>query len=326
MWLGIIGEPMAVDDDDDLLEITTRHGVVPSPVVGDGPVIPTLIIVSGTNAIGRMFRIEGENPLTIGRSPTATVVLGDEGISRIHARVEAQGNEVTLTDLGSSNGTFVNGVRIDGPRHLQDGDKIQFGGTTLMKFSYRDSADEVLQRNLYESATRDALTQAHNKKFFAEVLTQALAHSARYEAALSLVMFDLDRFKEVNDRFGHLAGDMVLRHFALLVHRQVRGEDLFCRWGGEEFVLVLRNCPAHYAIQVAERIRTDLEAAVFRGFPDVKATVSAGVVTYAKGRFSTPDDFIAAADARLYQAKQNGRNRIVAEPNGEKTEPFSTHE
>lgn len=305
----------APEEDDELFsEVTTRNGVAPTAVVGDGPVVPTLIIVSGTHAIGRTFRIEGDQPLLIGRSPNATIVLSDEGISRIHARVEHTGGDVTITDLNSSNGTFINGTRIQGPSQLKDGDKIQFGSTTLIKFSYRDSADEVLQRNLYESATRDALTQAHNKKFFTEVLTQALAHSSRHGGVMSLVMFDLDRFKAINDRFGHVAGDAVLRQFSLLVHRQVRSEDLFARWGGEEFALVLRNCPRRYAVQVAERIRGDFEAVTIRGFPELKATVSAGVAICANARFTTPDDFVGAADARLYQAKNGGRNRVVADP------------
>jgi diguanylate cyclase (GGDEF)-like protein len=301
------------EGDQQFEDVTTRHGVMPS-VVGDGELVPTLVIVSGTNSIGRTFRIDDGQPLVIGRSPSAHIPLADDGISRLHARVERHRDDVTIADLQSRNGTFVNGARIEAPRVLKDGDKIQFGSTTMIKFTYRDSADEALQRNLYESATRDGLTHAHNKKFFTEALAKEFAYVSRHDGKLSLTMFDLDHFKSVNDRFGHLAGDAVLKYFALLVHEQVRSEDLFARWGGEEFVLLLRDCPCEQAVRVAERIRRDFAELSIRGFPEVKATVSGGVSTFVKGRFSNSAELIAGADALLYQAKNAGRNRIVSEP------------
>src|SRR5690606_2510180 len=140
--------------------------------------------------------------------------LEDEGVSRLHACLQREENgTVQLRDLGSTNGTYVNGIRGD-DFQLRDGDRIQVGSVTILKFSYQDSLEEQFQQQLYESATRDPLTQAFNKRFFSEQLEKDFSHSARHGLALSLVILDVDQFKKLNDTHGHPAGDHVLQRMA----------------------------------------------------------------------------------------------------------------
>lgn len=298
-------------------EMTTRTGVQPK-APDAGTLVPTLVVVAGSSSVGRIFRIEGDQPLVIGRSPTVQISIGDDGVSRVHAQVQRNGDEIHLVDLGSRNGTHLNGNRITATTSLKDGDKIQVGSTTMMKFSYRDSLDEALQRNLYESATRDPLTIVHNKKYFAEALEKEFTFASRHpESSLSLMMIDIDHFKQVNDRFGHLAGDAVLKQVATCINGLIRAEDTFARWGGEEFAMLLRNCPAAHVIEVAERVRKTVAALTLKGVPaELKITISIGVASFVPGRFSEATGLVRLADEQLYRAKNGGRNRVEAPPAG----------
>jgi diguanylate cyclase (GGDEF)-like protein len=184
-----------------------------------------------------------------------------------------------------------------------------------MKFSYQDSLDEALQKNLYESATRDPLTGVHNKKYFAEALEKEFKFSSRHDNALSLLMIDVDHFKRVNDMHGHLVGDNVLSQLATLLAGTIRSEDLFARWGGEEFIVLLRRCPRANAVEVAERMRQLVAGMTFRACdPALRATISIGVASYSRGLHSDFEALVRAADDQLYRAKNAGRNRVECEP------------
>src|SRR6185436_17210341 len=124
---------------------------------------------------------------------------------------------------------------------LRDGDKVQIGSTAVLKFSYQDQLEEALQKNLYESATRDGLTRLYNKKFFQEALAKEFAYSSRHHVPMAVVMIDVDHFKKINDTYGHPCGDMVLSKLAQVLLGQVRAEDVVARVGGEEFSLILRQ-------------------------------------------------------------------------------------
>ncbi len=166
---------------------------------------PCLIIASGGSTIGKMFRLDQE--ITVGRSESATVRLDQEGVSRLHAKfvVTPEGG-VDLLDLNSRNGTFVNGESVSRIA-LRDGDKIQIGTATILKFSYQDALDEALQQNLYDSATKDALTNLANKRTFSETILKEFAFAKRQRRPLALISFDLDRFKRINDTYGHSGGE-----------------------------------------------------------------------------------------------------------------------
>src|SRR5262249_10672059 len=155
-----------------------------------------LVVLQGTN-VGEMHKVEGPETV-IGRAMSAQVRLNDDGISRRHCRVLQIGGQVIIEDLGSANGTLVNGERSH-PQTLKEGDKVRLGATTMLKFTYQDKLDETFQQQMYDAAARDGLTKAYNKKFFLDRFETEFAYARRHKSLLSLVMFDVDHFKKVND-------------------------------------------------------------------------------------------------------------------------------
>ena len=270
---------------------------------------PYLIVLSGAD-VGQMHKVQnGES--VMGRGSTANIRLTDEGISRRHARILVDGKTVSIEDLGSANGMFVNGERV-GTAPLKDGDQIQLGGTTILKFTYHDSLEEDFQRQMYDAALRDALTKAFNKKHFLDRLGIEVAYARRHNAPLALVMFDVDFFKKVNDTYGHLAGDYVLQHLAATTQHLLRTEDMFARYGGEEFAVLCRGTNLEDAATIAERLRAQVENTPFV-FENTRipVTISAGVAAFPNVSVQAPVDLVAAADEALYEAKRGGRNRVV---------------
>ncbi len=268
-----------------------------------------LMVLAGTN-VGEMYRLQpGES--IIGRAATAGIRLDDDGISRRHARIVVEGTSVRIEDLQSSNGTLVNGQRVDAVA-LRDGDKLQFGSNTVLKFTFHDKLEESFQRQMYDAALRDGLTKAYNKKHFLDRLETELTYARRHGSAVSLLMFDIDHFKNVNDTYGHLAGDYVLSTLAGLVHPTVRTEDVFGRYGGEEFGVVCRAVPLQHAAVLAERLRSLVAAKEFVfDSRRILVTMSVGVAAYPEVAAQNGSDLIAAADEALYQAKRGGRNRVI---------------
>lgn len=273
---------------------------------------PCFIVLSGNTSIGQMFELSGE--MVIGRLQ-ADVRLEDEGISRRHAKVTVHADgKVELEDLGSTNGTFHNGRRID-VQLLADGDKIQVGSSTVLKFTYQDALDQQFQQNLYESATRDGLTQLYNKKFLLEALQKEFSYALRHGAHLSLAMLDVDHFKRINDTHGHPAGDYVLQRLARRAIDASRKEDILARYGGEEIAILLRQTPRAEGLVCAERIRSAVEAERFMvNGVRLPVTVSLGVASMREDGAQNPEVLLLLADRALYLAKQRGRNRVEGQP------------
>jgi two-component system, cell cycle response regulator len=269
-----------------------------------------LIVISGS-AVGRMFKVT--NNMLIGRAQDCEVFLEDDGISRNHAQLEQdEFGSVVIEDLNSTNGTYFNGTRIN--RHqLRDGDKVQIGSTTILKFSYQDSLEEAFHQHQYDSATKDGLTRIYNKKYFSEQISKDFAYALRHNEITSLIMFDIDHFKQINDEYGHQAGDVVLRELSAIVGDALRGEDLFARIGGEEFAIVLREVDERRAHVLAERIRRTVEVHKFMWDGQrIRVTISLGVSTLASANFRSPAEMIRTADEYLYRAKNSGRNRVAS--------------
>jgi len=279
-----------------------------APAAPGGGKRAQLVVLAGAN-VGAMYSLYGT--LGIGRGRDADIRIQGDGISRQHARIRVGIEDVQFEDLGSTNGSFVNGERAS-RCPLQDGDKIQLGSATILKFTYQDEIDEDFQRQMFESASRDALTQIYNKRFFLERLHSEFAFSMRHKALLSLIIFDIDHFKQINDTYGHLAGDYVLATLAKAVSPMIRSEDVFARYGGEEFVIMSRSTDPPSAAVVAERLRISIEAHKFvhDGKP-MPVTVSVGLATMPNAAIKASDDLISAADKALYEAKRSGRNRVV---------------
>jgi len=277
-----------------------------------------VVVLSG-DRMGEMFPL-GDDRTTIGRGLQTDVRINDEGISRTHALVEADGGTYYLSDAGSTNGTFANGSRVE--RHpLQEGDKIQIGASSVLKFTYHDDLDEDFQRNLYESALRDRLTGIFNRGYFNNRLESDVAFALRHGKPLSLVMFDVDDFKQVNDTKGHPVGDALLSALADRVAGTTRSEDIFARYGGEEFVLICRDVDALRAARAAYRI-ADIVAA--RPFDldgnNLDVTVSVGVADLGMLVEPKAEALVEAADAALYVAKRAGKNRVeIYDPENEPT-------
>ncbi|MCC7043117.1 MAG: diguanylate cyclase [Acidobacteria bacterium] len=284
-------------------------------IINEAPATPAgtrrhacLVVVAG-NGVGEVFGID--RPLTVGRGEDADVRVEDAGMSRRHARVVIDDGSVAVEDLQSTNGTWVNGSRVNGRRLLADGDKLQFGTSTVLRFEYQDETDHAFQRQMFESASRDGLTGALNKRYFLERLDADVAHAKRYHQHLSLLLFDIDHFKQVNDTYGHPAGDRILRGVASVVAPALRREDVFARYGGEEFAVLARSAELPMAIELAQRLRHVVEAASFetdRG--PLRVTISVGVASLAQVTERTAAALLAAADEALYRAKAAGRNRV----------------
>lgn len=252
---------------------------------------------------------------TIGRSSDNDIQLPEMSVSRRHATLEidAEG-KVWLVDLGSSNGTFRNGHRLKpGARQtLADGDRVGFGPALLVKFTCPDRCEEQLQRELFERAFRDPLTWLFNRGYFLDQAGNLERQAASLGLGLAVLMLDIDHFKQVNDTFGHDAGDAVLKEVAGVIRSATRADDLVARYGGEEFVVALPIATPDQANERAERIRRLISArrvSVLNRI--IKVTASIGVAFASAGRHRPISALVTAADAGLYQAKNAGRDRVV---------------
>lgn len=275
---------------------------------------PYLTILSGT-WVGRTYQL-GSGRLLVGRARDSDIALDDEGVSRRHALfVCTPDGKVTVEDLSSTNGTSVDGELID-VHELQGGEQLQFGSATVFKFELRDTIEERFVSYLYESVTQDHLTGSFNRRYLEDQMRVEFAWHRRHKQPLSVILIDIDHFKQINDKHGHLVGDSVLRQLASRCKSACRVEDVFARYGGEEFTCLLRQTDAKSACVLAERIRQVVGATPFeyRG-PGrdmiINVTVSAGVVELTED-INDLQTLLNEADQMLYQAKNDGRNRVAA--------------
>lgn len=260
--------------------------------------------------IGRKYALD-KMQATIGRGPDNTVVIDMDNVSRAHCRIYSGPNGHYVEDMGSTNGTFVNDVEVIEQQKLRNGDFIKIGGV-IFKFIDGDNIEQLYYEEIYRMAIVDGLTQTYNKRYLLEFMEREMARCKRYNRPLTLVMFDLDHFKNVNDEYGHLAGDYVLKKLANLINeKNIRTEECFARYGGEEFAIVLPDTTADRGVILADKIRSAIEETEFV-FEDNKmpVTVSMGV-TELLGEDGI-ESFIGRADAKLYEAKERGRNRVCA--------------
>ena len=301
------------DDDDDQEEVTNVtlnvNQLLQAHDAAQSATEPCLVVLVGQN-VGETHRLTGSETV-LGRSASTSIPLDDDAISRKHAKIVCREKEVLLEDLGSANGTFVNGERVT-RCVLQDGDKVRLGHTTVLKFTYQDKIDQAFQRHMYDAALRDGLTKVFNKKYLDDRLIAEAAYAQRHNGDLSLVLIDVDHFKKVNDTHGHLAGDYVLARLAELISATLRAEDVFGRYGGEEFLVICRGIRLANAGVVGERLRAAIQASVFEYATKViPLTVSVGVASRITEKVETASQLFVAADGALYEAKAAGRNRVV---------------
>ena len=277
--------------------------------ISDRPVAKEacLVVIYGLE-LGKKFNLNRPQ-IVIGRSSKADIQIDQEAVSRNHCKIINTGNAIMLRDMGSTNGTYVNDEMID-EYVLRDGDFIKIG-RTIFKFLSGSNIENAYHEEIYRLTTVDGLTQVFNRRYFVETLEREIGRALRYRRELSLIMFDIDRFKDVNDSFGHLAGDHVLKHLASVIKTRIRREDVLARYGGEEFAIVLPEIDGYNAMQFAEKIRKLVEVAEFK-FEDaiIPVTVSIGVASL-RGEIEDALEFIKQADTNLFAAKEGGRNKVV---------------
>jgi diguanylate cyclase (GGDEF)-like protein len=266
-----------------------------------------LVVIYGLD-LGRKYNVDRPS-IVIGRSSKADIQIDQEAVSRNHCKLINTGKSIMLRDLGSTNGTYINDEQVD-EYVLRDGDLVKIG-RCIFKFLSGDNIENAYHEEIYRLTTIDGLTQVYNKRYFIETLEREIGRAHRYRRDLSLIMFDIDEFKKINDSYGHLAGDHVLKHLAAVIRSRIRREDILSRYGGEEFAIVLPEIDSYNAMQFAEKIRNLVEMAAFRfEDADIPVTISIGVASMQQD-LQEAHEFIRIADERLYAAKSAGRNRVV---------------
>jgi diguanylate cyclase (GGDEF)-like protein len=247
----------------------------------------------------------------VGRDSEAAFVVSRSSVSRQHARLYMDdGGTWWVEDLDSTNGTFVNEVRIKN-QQLNDTDQVRFGDA-IYKFLSGSNIESAYHEAIHNMAIQDGMTGIHNKRYFLEFLEREIAVAARHGHPLTLVMFDVDHFKKVNDSHGHLAGDAVLKDLAGRIRPRIRREDLFARYGGEEFACVLPSTALAGGVVFGEHLRSIIEErpCAFDNL-QIPFTISVGVSTMHRETALDPAALIKRADDNLYAAKRGGRNRVV---------------
>jgi diguanylate cyclase (GGDEF)-like protein len=264
-----------------------------------------LLVLSGPRLGTRT--ILADSPLEIGRGSHSGLMLDADSVSRRHAKIEPMGSGHRIIDLGSTNGTYVNGLRVK-EQLLKDGDRVQIG-KALLKYIAGGNIEGAYHEEVQRLMHFDALTGVHNKRHFDENLRVALGAGN----AVSLIVFDIDHFKKVNDTHGHMAGDTVLCATANVVKQAASPDYLFARVGGEEFAVLCPATSLAAAKVSAEKIRLAV-AANQPSFEDKKlpVTISLGVAEFKPGSAEPPEALYGRADEKLYQAKDSGRNRVCA--------------
>ncbi len=267
-----------------------------------------LVVIKGKD-MGRRFLLSSRR-MSMGRSTEADISIYDERISRIHCSIIRQGSSVIVEDHGSTNGTLVNGKKIEKAEVPIDA-VIQIGRTE-MKFSLKTNSELAFEEQLRRDATIDGLTGTLNRKHFMERALEELEYAARSNLPIGLLMIDIDLFKDVNDTHGHPAGDYILIQMTSLIEREKRRPDLFGRYGGEEFILLTRGIDSlENCRRFCERLRQKVESYHFRfDETDIPITVSIGYCFKIVSALDSLDDFIENADRALYRAKNSGRNRV----------------
>jgi diguanylate cyclase (GGDEF)-like protein len=263
----------------------------------------SLVIIYG-GELGRRYPIDSE--LTLGRAISNSVLVDADSVSRHHARIARKGERSYIDDLGSTNGTTVNGERVEETRLLLHGDLIKIG-RVVFRYICGHDVETHYHEEIYRLTIIDGLTQVHNRRYFDDFLDREVARSTRSGAPLSLIFFDVDQFKRLNDRYGHLFGDRLLREIAQGVKNRVRREQLIARFGGDEFALLLPDVDLENATVFAEKIRRQIQELELdeRGH-HARVTLSLGVATL-ESEMSV-HDLLQTADRALLAAKHAGRN------------------
>jgi diguanylate cyclase (GGDEF)-like protein len=258
-------------------------------------------------SLGRKYDLQRPG-VNLGRDPDNHIIIDTDSVSRRHARVESWENGWRLVDLNSTNGTYIND-RVCESNRLDNGDLIKIGDT-IFKFLSGKNVERSYHEEIYRLTIQDGLTQIANKRYLEEYLDKEFSRAKRYGRNLAVILLDVDHFKRINDTYGHLTGDFVLKELAQVVAKRIRREELYARYGGEEFVVVLPEASREGAREFAEMLRKLVAEHRFEFDGNVlPLTISIGIGHF-EASLQTPDDLLRLADENLYLAKARGRNRV----------------
>ncbi|HEX8142252.1 MAG TPA: GGDEF domain-containing protein [Pyrinomonadaceae bacterium] len=259
----------------------------------------------------------------LGRALEADVRVNDPRASRLHARITTERDASTgetryrINDLASTNGTLLNGKPIT-EDFLEDGDKLVIG-EHLLRFDMLDEIDREYQRQIHRLLVHDELTGLLTSKSFFSELRREAARAEHESRPFCVLMMDVDHFKEVNDTYGHLAGNETLEELGAVITSALRAGDVAARFGGEEFAAFLLDADYAQAMIAAERVRAGVEQHAFpatrRGSTELERkhhmTISIGIASFPSDA-RDPVELVELADSALYRAKRSGRNRVCA--------------
>lgn len=275
----------------------------------------TLVLLVGpASSIGKQWQLSTKDTI-IGRSPNSSIFVDDRSVSKSHAKIMLNGNDILVMDLESTNKTVINSKPVPPltPVKLGNNDQLKVGNV-IFKFLEKGNVETVAHKKTFDKSQLDALTGIYSKGALQAFAPEAIKRSDMTGQPLSLVIFDIDHFKQVNDTHGHAAGDYVIQEIARLVKdKLIRNEDFFARFGGEEFVLVISSSDIPVSANIAERVRATIEAHSFEHDGVVMPiTVSAGV-SVRKPKGMGWDELFEKADKGLYKSKNRGRNLVSIE-------------
>lgn len=299
-----------VDSDHDIKTRVTTLEELKVPHKGEDCLV--IIYAPEETDLGRRHVLHKEIT-TVGRDRENDIVLDSDSVSRRHARVEHRGDFIFIVDLDSTNGTFVNDDQEPITEcQLRKGDQLKIGDT-IFKYLAGSDVEAQYHETIFKFTITDGLTDVGNKKHLNHVLEKEIPRALRHGRDLALLMIDIDHFKDVNDTYGHLAGDSVLRDMASIISRRLRPDDELGRYGGEEFAAVLPETSLEGGVKIAEELRRRVEGHAFMVEGEqIRVTVSIGAAALLPGM--DVNGFFKAADEELYRAKNGGRNRVCPAP------------
>ena len=268
------------------------------------------IIIEG-DQIGKIFNLLKQHNI-IGRVEDADICLDSPTVSRKHAEIRFDNrNGIFIKDLNSSNGTYVNGKKIT-EADLREGDIFSIGIYKL-KVASLSKHDTIFFQRMMDNAEKDSLTGMYNKGFITKFLDSAITQSGHLKKLVSIAMVDIDHFKSINDTYGHIAGDAVLKDIAAVFCTYLRSADKYGRFGGEEFLIIFDRTSLHDAQIISERIRKMVmeHKTVYENQP-ITVTISIGLASNENSQINDAKALIKRADEKLYLAKKNGRNQVVS--------------
>jgi len=267
-----------------------------------------LVVLQGSESdIGTHVILE--RAVTLGRDPMVELPLQDEGISRRHCRVIPDGERYVLEDLRSTNGTLLNGNRIEGVRELSAGDRIYLGACVI-KFTHADALEVGYHAQMDALVGTDDLTGLIAKRRFDAAYVRALDTARATKQPLSILMLDLDGLKQINDNHGHPVGAHTIAEVGKLIGNIVSARGAACRFGGDEFAAFLPGADKAMGLEVGESIRAMVSQHRFeKDGVLVHPTISIGVSAFPDDG-KAPDVLMRKADEALYRAKNTGRDRV----------------